>query len=88
MRHAGSRSRSCLALELVPATTAAAHTHPLAMTTSRPIQPASAAGGAYGLRPQDLHTAYQLPTTAASAQTVAIVDAYNDPQAEADLAAY
>ena len=58
------------------------------MTSGRPIQPASAAGGAYGLRPQDLHTAYQLPTSAVSAQTVAIVDAYNDPQAEADLTVY
>ena len=80
---------SCLALELTPATVAArARTHPLAMTSSRPIQPASAAEGAFGLRPQDLHTAYQLPTTAASEQTVAIVDAYNDPQAEADLKVY
>ena len=58
------------------------------MTSSRPIQPASAAGGAFGLRPQDLHTAYQLPTTAASQQTVAIVDAYDDPNAEADLKVY
>jgi hypothetical protein len=80
---------SCLALELTPTTAAArARTHPLAMTSSRPIQPASAAGGAFGLRPQDLHTAYQLPTTAASQQTVAIVDAYNDPNAEADLKVY
>jgi hypothetical protein len=80
---------SCLALELTPTTAAArARTHPLAMTSSRPIQPASAAGGAFGLRPQDLHTAYQLPTTAASGQTVAIVDAYNDPNAEADLKVY
>ena len=58
------------------------------MTRSRPIQAASAAEGAFGLRPQDLHTAYQLPTSGGSAQTIAIVDAYNDPHAEADLKVY
>ncbi len=42
------------------------------------------------LTPQSLHAAYSLPseTAAASLQTVAIVDAYNDPTAEADLAVY
>jgi hypothetical protein len=79
----------CLALELVPRTTAArAHTHPLGMTRSAPIRAGKAAEGAYGLRPQDLHSAYQLPTTASSAQTIAVVDAYNDPTAESDLKVY
>jgi hypothetical protein len=43
-----------------------------------------------GLRPQDLHNAYSLPTEAlsSSVQTIALVDAYNDPTAEADLAVY
>ena len=50
--------------------------------------PPTAAEGCYGLRPQDLHSAYQLPTSASSAQTVALVDAYDDPTAEADLAVY
>jgi hypothetical protein len=82
--HAG-----CLALELVPATaTARAHTHPLGMTRNTPIKAGLAAEGAYGLRPQDLHSAYQLPTTAPSTQTIAIVDAYDDPTAEADLGVY
>ncbi|HXA53358.1 MAG TPA: S53 family peptidase [Solirubrobacteraceae bacterium] len=48
----------------------------------------SPSAGAFGLRPQDLHSAYQLPDSAAAAQTVALVDAYNDPTAEADLKAY
>jgi hypothetical protein len=43
-----------------------------------------------GLTPQNLHAAYSLPSeTAGSAtQTIGIVDAYNDPTAEADLAFY
>ena len=79
----------CLALELVPQTAAArAHTHPLGITRSAPIRAASPKEGAFGLRPQDLHSIYQLPTTASSAQTVAIVDAYDDSTAEHDLGVY
>jgi len=80
---------SCLALELVPRTAAArAHTHPLGITRSRPIVAVKASEGAFGLRPQDLHSIYQLPTAAASTQTIALVDAYNDLSAEADLKVY
>lgn len=42
-----------------------------------------------GLQPKDLQAAYGLPSaTAGKGQTIAIVDAYNDPKAEADLAVY
>ncbi len=41
-----------------------------------------------GFDPSDLRSAYKLPSTGGSGQTVAIVDAYNDPNAESDLAAY
>lgn len=43
-----------------------------------------------GLKPADLHSAYSLPTeaTGSSVPTIALVDAYNDPTAEADLAVY
>ena len=42
-----------------------------------------------GLGPADLVSAYKLPGgTAGSGQTVAIVDAYDDPNAESDLATY
>ena len=42
-----------------------------------------------GYGPADLRSAYSLPSaTAGSGQTVAIVDAYNDPNAAADLATY
>src|SRR5947209_5560318 len=42
-----------------------------------------------GYNPADLQSAYGLPsTTAGSGQTVAIVDAYDDPNAESDLGVY
>ncbi len=79
----------CLALQLVPRTAAArARKHPLGFASSAPLTAPSPGAGAFGLRPQDLHTAYDLPASASSAQTVAVVDAYNDPTAEADLKAY
>ncbi len=82
----------CLALELVPETAEArAHTHPIGVasaTLATPTAPPSPAAGDFGVRPQDLHSAYQLPTSASSVQTIALVDAYNDPSAEADLATY
>ncbi|ASW54208.1 putative Ig domain-containing protein [Plantactinospora sp. KBS50] len=41
-----------------------------------------------GLSPANLQSAYKLSTSAGSGQTVAIVDAYDDPNAESDLAVY
>ncbi len=42
-----------------------------------------------GYTPTDLRTAYSLPsTTAGSGQTVAIVDAFDDPNAQSDLSCY
>ncbi|WP_194925141.1 S53 family peptidase [Catenulispora pinisilvae] len=41
-----------------------------------------------GYGPSDLQSAYNLPTNGGSGQTVAIVDAQDDPNAESDLATY
>jgi subtilase family serine protease len=41
-----------------------------------------------GYGPAQLRSAYSLPASGGSGQTVAIVDAYNDPNAEKDLATY
>ena len=80
---------SCLALTLIPVTREAiAHTHPLALARTSPQSAPSPAAGDYGLRPQDIRSAYKLPSGPASPQTIAIVDAYNDPNAESDLKAY
>jgi subtilase family serine protease len=47
---------------------------------------ATSAPSGYG--PADLRSAYGLTSTGTSSQTVAIVDAYDDPTAEADLGVY
>jgi IPT/TIG domain len=59
---------------------------------SAPGIPGAAATGAAAqyLTPQDLHAAYGLPseTHFSSTQTVAVIDAFDDPTAEADLGVY
>lgn len=83
------RHSACLALQLVPATAQArSYTHPLGVTRASASEPPSPAAGDFGLRPQDLHSAYSLPRFAPTPQTIALVDAFNDPSAEADLNAY
>jgi hypothetical protein len=53
---------------------------------ARSVQPNAVPAG---LGPADLQSAYKLPSaTAGSGQTVAIVDAQDDPNAESDLATY
>ncbi len=80
---------SCMSEELVPQTAQAiARSHPLGRARTSEAAAPSPLAGSYGLRPQDLHGAYQLPTSASGAQTIAIVDAYNDPNAESDLRSY
>jgi subtilase family serine protease len=49
---------------------------------------ANPTGGAAPYKPADLHRAYNLPTTASGTPTVAIVDAFNDPNAESDMNSY
>ena len=70
---------SCLALRR---TDAAAHPNTARSALVRP----NATPSGYG--PTDLRSAYNLTATGSSSQTIAIVDAYDDPNAESDLAAY
>jgi len=95
--HASGPGRaSCLGMKLVPAALTGAQLQANALRQSR-----EAAGGAkpavtvkepYAgyLTPQRLHDAYSLPeeTDASRVQTVAVVDAFDDPTAEADLDVY
>jgi subtilase family serine protease len=69
---------ACLALKV----TAGANT--LAKSTGSVSKAAAPAG--YG--PADLLSAYALPAGGGSGATVAVVDAYDDPNAETDLATY
>ena len=50
------------------------------------VQPNADTPSGYG--PADLRSAYNLPANGGAGQTIAIVDAYDDPNAEADLAVY
>ena len=69
-------SAACMAVRVDPATTSAGGATPAATTPA-------------GLFPADIQSAYQLPgSTAGAGRTVAIVDAYDDPTAEADLGVY
>lgn len=95
--HAAPPGRAaCLGLKLVPASLSAAELHANAVKQSREAgagaRPAVTVSEPYPgyLTPQRLHDAYALPseTSASHVQTVAIVDAYDDPTAEADLDVY
>jgi hypothetical protein len=60
----------------------------LAINTNVPPMPsASSISAIAGLHPSDLQNAYAFPSTARGS-VVAIVDAYDDPSAESDLAVY
>jgi Subtilase family len=86
-RPTASRSQ-CLAIIVpVSARRSSSSTAQPALTTTSPSFSGSGVGGGYD--PADLRSAYDLPSeSAGSGQTVAIVDAYDDPKAESDLAVY
>ncbi|MHB8573796.1 MAG: S53 family peptidase [Dehalococcoidia bacterium] len=64
-----------------------ARCHALVRTDVHGVNPNTSAPSGYF--PADLQGAYSLPsTTAGTGQTVAIVDAYDDPKAESDLGVY
>jgi hypothetical protein len=56
------------------------------VTAHRGVFAAGRSPAGYG--PADLRSAYNLPASGGSGQTVAIVDAYDDPSAESNLAIY
>lgn len=70
-----------------PAATGDARCHAILLLHGNGMNQNASSPGGYN--PADLRSAYNLPSsTAGSGQTVAIVDAYDDPNAEADLAVY
>jgi hypothetical protein len=75
------RLAACTALRLVPATPTPADATP-AVNVPTPV------GGF--LTPANLHSAYALPseTASSSTQAVAVIDAFDDPTAEADLGVF
>jgi len=79
---AGPGRVHCHALELVP------RAEGVAVSASSACRPPLASQGCFGLRPQDLHSAYRLPARAHSPQTIAIVAAGDDRTAVRDLRVY
>jgi|KBSMisStaDraftv2_1062788.scaffolds.fasta_scaffold19396_3 hypothetical protein len=69
-----------------PAAPGTSRCHARVVTDSRGNPMATA--GPFGYRPGQLRTAYGLPSSASKAQTIGIVDAYNDPNVQSDLAVY
>ena len=59
-----------------------------AIVVGQRVKVAQGSGERRGLDPQDLQSAYNIPSTLGSPQTIALVDAYGYPDAEADLAKY
>lgn len=60
--------------------------HDTVDSSGKPVPAANAAPSGYG--PTDIQSAYALTGLTSGGRTVAIVDAYDDPTAEADLATY
>lgn len=58
------------------------------LVTSGRATPNTVSANPQGYGPADIRSAYALSATAGKGKTVAIVGAYNDPTAEADLAVY
>jgi subtilase family serine protease len=75
--------RSCSAA--VPSGTAACDAWMRVDLRPAAVAPAATPAG-YG--PADLRSAYNLTATGSASQTIAIVDAFDDPNAESDLAVY
>jgi hypothetical protein len=79
-----SGDASCFALALVPAPAGAADVQPYAAGAG-----SASKGPAGGLTPADLASAYGFsPAVGGTGQTVAIVDAYDDPDIETDLGTF
>ncbi len=56
--------------------------------TEAQVRSAASPDAITGYSPANLRAAYNLPATGGSGQTVAVIDAYNDPKAASDLATY
>jgi subtilase family serine protease len=69
-----------------PAAEGATRCNSLVVTDSNGVPLATSTPAGYG--PTDLRSAYNITATGSATQTIGIVDAYNDPNAESDLSVY
>jgi hypothetical protein len=83
---------SCMGMKLVPASLSPADLHARSLAQASEAHPAVTEKTPIPgyLTPQALHAAYALPTgtPTSGTQTIAVVDAFDDPGAEADLGVY
>jgi ricin-type beta-trefoil lectin protein len=85
--HAGDAVREACAPSHTPGMMACQALVRTDVRSAKALRPdASPAPPGYG--PADLQAAYALPAAGGAGRTVAVVDAYDDPNAEADLAVY
>src|SRR4051794_450172 len=100
---AGALIATILPAQAAPSATAQAHSErvvcgtPAALharcdahvvTKGDGVTPAASTSYTSGLRPVDLQSAYKLGTTGGAGQTIAIVDAYDNPFAYDDVVKY
>lgn len=85
MCRAKPRRQQCYVMRLVPATS---HTRGAEAYRVGDGAAVSATGPAGGLSPGLLRSAYQIPTTGGTGQTIALIEAYDDPTIEADLGTF
>ncbi len=71
-----------------PTATPAASPTPKPSATPAPMPPTDPSPQIPGLHPFDLHAAYGLPAGGSGGKTIAVVDAMDDPNAEADMGVY
>jgi subtilase family serine protease len=69
-----------------PVAAGATRCNALVVTDSQGVPLATSTPAGYG--PADLRSAYNVTATGSATQTIGIVDAYNDPNAESDLGVY
>jgi subtilase family serine protease len=77
-----------VAASCAPTNPGVAHCLALRVVSGTVASPNAGKAGPDGWHPADLQAAYNLDPTKGAGQTVAIVDAYDDPNAESDLAVY
>jgi subtilase family serine protease len=85
--HGVTWSRAC-AVDLTPGHAFCNALHVTSTAERVPAKGVTPNATPSGYGPSDLLSAYNLPANGGAGQTVAVVDAYNDPNAAADMATY
>ncbi|SPF48441.1 putative Subtilase family serine protease [Candidatus Sulfotelmatobacter kueseliae] len=87
------RHATCFVMRRVEVTESTPGARPYKLAAGASLSPAATRqtqtiGPAGGMTPYDFQTAYNFKTTGGTGQTIALVDAYNDPNIASDLATF